>query len=87
MLAKVIYVVAGSAILDCPSLVSGTRSCVSKHPKGHFTHFARLVLVQQDLFSQNEDATGRIVIRDRWRTTGGLSIGSVTSKTSATQSD
>lgn len=56
LLAKAIYVVAGSAIIDYPSLVSATRCCVHIYPKSHFEYFARLMLVQKDYFSRKEDA-------------------------------
>jgi len=72
MLAKAIYVIAGNAILDYPSLVKATRSCPRINPESHFEQFTRLMLVQEDYFNRKHLATGRILISDSWMNNWGL---------------
>ena len=72
MLAKAIYIVAGNAILDYPSLVNFTRCCVHVYSNSHFEQFARLMLVQKDYFERRAMVTGRVLISDSWMNNWGL---------------
>lgn len=64
MLAKAIHVVAGSVVLDYPSLVHATRSCAHVCSDSHSKQFTRLMVVQKDYSSRKHLVTGRVLISD-----------------------